>query len=85
MTNKTETPIEEIKTETTPVEQPNNTMQAPPVIPETLTQQQALQVLVDVGNLAISKGILNVWEAEILAKAMRVFIQPAPQGPVQTS
>jgi hypothetical protein len=55
---------------------------APVQIPEVLTPQQALQVLVDVARIAQSKGILALEDAEIVAKAVKVFTSPA--GPQAT-
>jgi hypothetical protein len=49
-------------------------------IPETLNQQQALQVLVDAARVAQSKGIFTLDDAELVNKAIRAFMPPA--GPV---
>lgn len=55
---------------------------APVEIPEKLTPQQALQVLVDVARIAQAKGILALEDAEIVAKAVKVFtVAPATEGP----
>ena len=49
-------------------------------IPETLNQQQALQVLVDAARVAQSKGIFTLDDAELVNKAIRAFMPPT--GPV---
>ena len=56
--------------------------QAQPSIPESLNQQQALQVLVDAAKIAQSKGIFTLDDAELVNKAIRAFIPPA--GPTPT-
>ena len=53
-----------------------------PVVPEILTPQQALQILVDAARISQSKGIFSLEDAEIVAKAIRTFTPPTPQGPV---
>jgi len=52
-------------------------------IPETLNQQQALQVLVDAARVAQSKGIFTLDDAELVNKAIKAFV-PAEgtEGPV---
>jgi hypothetical protein len=49
-------------------------------IPETLNQQQALQVLVDAARVAQGKGIFTLDDAELVNKAIRAFLPPS--GPV---
>ena len=75
----------EIKTEATQndilASQPAN--QAPnqtPImeIPETLNQNQALQVLVDAARVAQTKGIFSLDDAELVNKAIKAFV---PKGP----
>jgi hypothetical protein len=56
--------------------------QAPVQIPETLTPQQALQVLVDAAKVAQSKGIFTLDDAELVNKAIKAFI---PKGPVASN
>ena len=65
------TPVSELTENSTP-EQMN--------IPESLNQQQALQVLVDAARVAQSKGIFTLDDAELVNKAIRAFIPPT--GPV---
>ena len=61
-----------------PVSQP-----APMVIPEVLTQQQALQVLVDAARAAQTRGIFTLDDAELVNKAIKAFMPPPPpSGPV---
>jgi ribosomal protein S7 len=57
--------------------------QLPVEIPEKLSQQQALQVLVDAARIAQSKGIFTLDDAELVNKAIKSF--QAPQGPVATN
>ena len=52
-------------------------------IPETLTQQQALQVLVDAARISQSKGIFTLDDAELVNKAIKAFM--APSGPVPSN
>lgn len=52
-------------------------------IPEALTQQQALQVLVDAARVAQSKGIFTLDDAELVNKAIKAFMPPA--GPVASN
>jgi hypothetical protein len=52
-------------------------------IPEKLTQQQALQVLVDAARVAQSKGIFTLDDAELVNKAIKAFVPPA--GPVPSN
>lgn len=65
------TPVSEL-TENNTTEQMN--------IPESLNQQQALQVLVDAARVAQSKGIFTLDDAELVNKAIRAFMPPT--GPV---
>ena len=65
------TPVSEL-TENSTTEQMN--------IPESLNQQQALQVLVDAARVAQSKGIFTLDDAELVNKAIRAFMPPT--GPV---
>jgi hypothetical protein len=51
----------------------------PVQIPAELSQQQALQVLVDAARVAQSKGIFTLDDAELVNKAIRAF---TPKGPV---
>lgn len=51
----------------------------PMAIPEVLTQQQALQVLVDAARAAQTKGIFSLEDAELISKAIKAFM---PKGPV---
>ena len=51
-------------------------------IPEVLTQQQALQVLVDAARVAQSKGIFTLDDAELVNKAIKAFV---PKGPVPSN
>jgi hypothetical protein len=61
-----------------------NGMAAAPIaqeIPEKLTQQQALQVLVDAARVAQSKGIFSLEDAELVSKAIKAFVISSPEGP----
>ncbi len=65
------------------VNEVNENAAAAPVntnIPETLNQQQALQVLVDAARVAQGKGIFTLDDAELVNKAIRAFLPPS--GPV---
>ena len=44
-------------------------------IPETLTQNEALSVLVQAAVFAQSKGIFALEDAEIISKAVRTFVR----------
>ena len=63
---------------------PQAVNQGKPAIPENLNPQQALQVLVDAARIAQSKGVFSLEDAEVVAKAIRTFTPPTPQGPVNT-
>lgn len=52
-------------------------------IPNELTQQQALEVLVSGVQVAQSKGVYNLQEAELISKACRVFVRPVSQEQTQ--
>lgn len=56
--------------------------QGPVQIPETLTPQQALQVLVDAAKVSQSKGIFTLDDAELVNKAIKAFI---PKGPTPSN
>lgn len=62
--------------------QPQPQQPQPMVIPETLTQQQALQVLVDAARISQQKGIFSLDDAELVNKAIRAFM---PKGPIPTN
>lgn len=55
----------------------------PMPIPEKLSQQQALQVLVDAARIAQSKGIFTLDDAELVNKAIKAFMPPS--GPVPSN
>ena len=57
----------------------------PQPIPEKLNQQQALQVLVDAAKISQSKGIFSLDDAELVNKAIKAFMTPAPTGPVPSN
>ncbi len=57
----------------------NEKKSEPVEIPEKLTQQQALQVLIEAARVSQSKGIFTLDDAELVNKAIRAFI---PQGPI---
>lgn len=61
----------------------NTNLVETPQVPAELTPQQAISVLIQAVNFAQSKGIYNLDDAEILAKAVRVFVKkdPAANGP----
>ena len=56
-------------------------------IPDVLTQQQGLQVLIDAAKVAQSKGVFSLDDAELVNKAIKAFIPktdttaPATEGP----
>ncbi len=54
-------------------------------IPEKLTQQQALQVLVDAARISQSKGIFSLEDAELVSKAIKAFMPPTNEGPIPTT
>jgi hypothetical protein len=85
--------MEEIKT--TPVTQPEQEQaaqqQAPGItIQEALAsfdpndKNKALLILVNATRVAQSKGIYTLEEAELISKAIRAFMIPAPEGPKHT-
>ena len=53
----------------------------PQPIPQELNQQQAINVLIQGVRVAQTKGAFTLEDAELLAKAIRVFIpnEPRPQ------
>lgn len=60
-------------------QQPIPQQQPQSPVPQELTQQQALELLVNGVQVAQQKGAYNLNEAELLARACRVFVrQPAP-------
>lgn len=75
--------MESTEVKAAPVQE-NSQPQNPPVaqIPEQLTQQQALQVLVDAARVAQSKGIFTLDDAELVNKAIKAFV---PKGPVASN
>ena len=60
-------------------------MSSPQQIPQELNQQQALELLVSGVQAAQRKGAYNLEEAELLARACRVFVKPAPPQDPQES
>lgn len=51
----------------------------PKAIPETLTQQQALEALIQGVVLGQKSGIYTLEDAELLSKAIRAFVKPGTQ------
>jgi hypothetical protein len=49
-------------------------MEKTPAAPQDLTPQQALSILIQGVNHAQSKGVYSLDDAELLAKAVRVFV-----------
>jgi len=66
----------------------NTQPQTPPTgtVPAELNPQQAISVLIQAVNFAQSKGIYSLEDAEILSKAVKVFVKkedkPAADAPV---
>jgi hypothetical protein len=58
----------------------NNNSNPSFVIPEKLTQQQALQILIDAARVSQSKGIFTLDDAELVNKAIKAFTTQT--GPV---
>ncbi len=58
----------------------SNIMASQQQIPQELTQQQALELLVSGVQAAQRKGAYNLEEAELLARACRVFVRQAQQS-----
>lgn len=52
-------------------------------VPENLTPQQALAILVQGVQFGQSKGIYSLTDAELISKAVRVFTPPAEEAPVE--
>lgn len=44
-----------------------------------MTQEQALQVLVNVAEVACTKGLFNLTEAKAVAEAVQVFTTPVKE------
>lgn len=64
-----------------------NTQQGPAgQVPAELNPQQAISVLIQAVNFAQSKGIYSLEDAEILSKAVKVFVKkedkPTAESPV---
>jgi hypothetical protein len=55
-------------------------------VPAELNPQQAISVLIQAVNFAQSKGVYSLEDAEILSKAVKVFVKkedkPAADAPV---
>lgn len=45
-------------------------------IPDKLTQQEALAILIQGVNVAQSKGVYSLDDAALIAKAVRTFVRP---------
>lgn len=60
-------------------------MATPNQIPQELTQQQALELLVSGVHAAQRKGVFSLEEAELLARACRVFVRPQPPQEVSSA
>lgn len=73
-------------TQTMNAEEITTNAPAPQVIPDKLTQQQALQVLVDAARVAQSKGIFSLEDAELVSKAIKAFMtNPDADGPIPST
>jgi len=48
-------------------------------------KNKALMVLINAVKLAQGKGVYSLEEAEIISRAIRAFVIPAPAGPVAVS
>ena len=46
--------------------------------PQELNQQQALNVLIQAVRIAQGKGAFTLEDAELVAKAIKVFVPPTP-------
>lgn len=55
-----------------------NTQENPQVAPEELNGQQALNVLIQAVRIAQSKGAYTIEDAELISKAIKVFVPPTP-------
>lgn len=55
---------------------------APVVPPQDLTPQQALSVIIQGVQFAQTKGVYSLDDAELLAKAVRVFVNKPADAPV---
>jgi hypothetical protein len=62
-------------------------------VPAELNPQQAISVLIQAVNFAQSKGVYSLEDAEILSKAVKVFVKkedkpaadPAAEAPVENA
>lgn len=52
--------------------------QATPEVPAELNPQQAISILIQAVNFAQSKGVYSLEDAEILSKAVKVFVKKDP-------
>jgi hypothetical protein len=48
-----------------------------------LTQEQALSVLIQGVRIAQGKGAYSIEDAEIIAKAIKVFVKPGAEAPTE--
>jgi hypothetical protein len=58
-----------------------------PQVPTELNPQQAISVLIQAVNFAQSKGVYSLEDAEVLSKAVKVFVKkeaPTTETPVPT-
>ena len=55
-----------------------NTQENPQVAPEELNGQQALNVLIQAVRIAQGKGAYTIEDAELISKAIKVFVPPTP-------
>jgi len=52
---------------------------------ENFTEQQALTILINAAKVAQGKGAFSLEEAEIIAKAIKVFVKEPVKEPVPES
>lgn len=57
-----------------------NTQENPQVAPEELNGQQALNVLIQAVRIAQGKGAYTIEDAELISRAIKVFVPPTAPG-----
>ena len=62
----------------------NQQPQSMPQIPAEFNHQQAISVLIQAVNFAQTKGIFSLEDAELISKAVKVFVKKEEKKEVET-
>ena len=63
----------------------NTTPTQPTAVPAELNPQQAISVLIQAVNFAQSKGVYSLEDAEILSRAVKVFVKKDAEAAAQVT